>query len=97
MLKWGDKIAQKGVIEHHTLLGQLSKENGDFLDHTLIHGDFSINNFMMDMNKADNGQITTDSKGIPNYVVLDWQDLTSGSGMYDLTYFMTFSCSNSYR
>jgi len=94
---WGDKLAQIGLISLHAELGALSKENGDFLDHTLIHGDYHVNNFMMDMNKDGNGNITCDAKGIPHFVVMDWQDLTSGSGLYDLTYFMTFSADDGYR
>lgn len=97
MLKWGEKFAQKGTIEYHTSIGLLSKENGDFLDHTLIHGDYSINNFMMDMRTVNDGSIQCDAKGDPNVYVMDWQDLTSGPGQYDLTYYMTYSCSDSYR
>lgn len=72
MLKWGEKFTQKGTIEYHTTLGLLSKENGDFLDHTLIHGDYSINNFMMDMRKSEDGSIKCDAKGNPNLYVMDW-------------------------
>jgi len=51
----------------------------------------------MDMDPKNNGSVVQDKKGEAQFVVLDWQDLTVGSGHLDLTNFMTFSCNEKFR